>query len=81
MTILFQYFFQASGSGPQRWVYVVPFISQPSTITVSGTFSVDQPLGECPEVVIELPRRALPQQAAHLGVGDALLVALHASAR
>ncbi len=38
-TILFQYFFQASGSGPQRWVYVMPFISQPSTITVSGTFS------------------------------------------
>lgn len=38
VTILFQYFFQASGSGPQREVYVVPFISQPSTITVSGTF-------------------------------------------
>lgn len=37
VTMLFQYFFQASGSGPQRWVYVVPFISQPSTRTVSGT--------------------------------------------
>ncbi|CAM5428528.1 hypothetical protein SAURM35S_08915 [Streptomyces aurantiogriseus] len=37
VTILFQYVFQASGSGPQRWVYVEPFISQPSTRTVSGT--------------------------------------------
>ncbi len=39
VTILFQYFFQLSGSGPQRWVYVMPFISQPSTITVSGIFN------------------------------------------
>lgn len=36
VTMRFQYAFQATGSGPQRCVYVVPFISQPRTSTVSG---------------------------------------------
>ena len=62
VTMRCQYVFQASGSGPQRWVYVVPFISQPSTITVSGAFRRDQPLGQRAEVVVE-PARARPRAA------------------
>ena len=76
VTMRFQYFFHASGSGPQRWVYVVPFISQPSTITVSGAFMTDQPLGQRAEVRVEVTRRALAQQAAHFVVGEAVLVPL-----
>ncbi|WP_439900867.1 hypothetical protein [Streptomyces somaliensis] len=37
VTMRFQYSFHASGSGPHRWLYVDPFISQPRTTTVSGT--------------------------------------------